>query len=130
MTIPGDLVVLLERMFARKVHNNLVMPDPRDRIKIYRQALAYVEKDLRLFSYVLGHRRQVTYGTCRRLDDVILECAYRDPRIIPADFRERMPRGSYTTPMLERLYIALRTVQKFDYEECLDVQEAYALAAE
>jgi len=131
MTIPGDLAVLLERMFARKIGTELVSPPYEDRVDLYLRALKYVEQDLSLFAYVLGHRREVSpLGDCKVIDDVLLECVCRDPRIIPKDFRERLPRGSSITPMLERLYVALRTYHRFDYEEYLDVSEVYTLAAE
>ena len=112
MVIPCELVLLLERLFALKIGKQLIMPDPRERIKIYMEALGYVQKDPRLLTYVLGHRRQVSYGTCRRIDDMILGCACLEMGIIPKDFRERLPRGSYLIPKLEFLRKMEQTFDK------------------
>ncbi len=106
MVIPYQLVLLLERLFGTKVKGGgIYVPYVEERICIYLQALEYVEKDLRLFTYVLGHRLIVAELGCTIVDDILLDCMCRDPKIIPSDFRQRMPKGLLITEYAERLYM-------------------------
>jgi len=124
MLIPCELVVILERLFGRRLGGEVVLPPLAGRIAIYLRALEYVEKDLRLFAYVLGHRRLVTAYACKKIDEVLLECMCRDPRIIPGDYRKRLPEKAYIVQYTERLYMRDKVY------EAIHPETAYQLAAE
>jgi len=126
MLIPGQLTVVLERLFGIKLKGCLVDPPPLEkRIEIYIEALAYVEKDLSLFAYVLGHRPIVTEDECEAIDDILLECICRDPRIIPKHFRLLLPKYSRIAEFMTRLYMRDKEYKKFCPEPA-----GYQLAAE
>src|ERR1700722_15355904 len=113
MVIPDKLCLLLERLFAKKYGDKLVEPNEKERIAIYKEALLFVEVNLNLFAYLLGHRLLVTtFMSCPEIDEIILHYACRDQRIIPQDFRTRMPRGASVVPMLERLYMRDKEYKK------------------
>lgn len=125
MRIPGELVLLLERLFGYKVDGK-VQPLPlKERIEIYVQALDYVEKDLKLFGYVLGYRRIVTVHECKKIDELLLECICRNPKIILSNYRARLPQKAYIVQYMERLYMRDKEYKKLEPEPV-----EYQLAAE
>ena len=125
MLIPDKLQLLLERLFSTRVKNgSSELLSLHERIEIYAEAVGYVDRDLTLFSFILGHRRIVTEYQCRRIDELLLNCAYRNPKIIPKDFRDRLPKGTRLAEYLERLYMIDKEYRRFD------TVQVYQLAAE
>jgi hypothetical protein len=113
MLIPNELTLLLAQLFGSKVKGGKVKPPALEkRIEIYLEALGYAEKDLKLFVYVLGYRRIVTLHGCKIIDDLLLEYMCRDPRIIPSDFRQRLPKKAYIVQFAERLYMRDKEYKK------------------
>jgi len=123
MLIPDALCLLLERLFGTKPkYGRPLPPNFSERVEIYLQAVRYVEEDLRLFAYVLGHRRIVSpLGSCPVIDDRLIECMCRDPRIIPSDYKKRLPKYSVIVRYAERLYMRDKEYKRIEPEPCLQL---------
>jgi hypothetical protein len=115
MLIPGQLSLLLERLFGSKLNGGSVQVPPFEyRIRIYMDALAYVEKDPPLFAYVLGHRNLVSLSKpCSRIDKLLLKLASKNPSYVPEDFSEKLPKNSRVAFEMEKIYARHRLLNTF-----------------